>query len=258
MGSAWDRIDGNSSLLTFRETAMKILVIGAGGTIGRAVVDALAQHEVVGVGRSSGAVRADLADSASLRAMYEQVGTVDAVVCVAGAAAFGTVAELTDEGVELTLQNLRGRIDLVRYGLPHVRDGGGFVLTSGVLSSRPIPTSTIVTPVGAAVEAFVRTAALALPRSLRINGVSPPLVRGSALKLGLGDQGVPAATVAGWFVEAGKMSALGKCARWKGGASGLPWCFNTLRKKRLAALLSRWRVTKISRTSPSWSTALQR
>ena len=36
------------------------------------------------------------------------------------------------------------------------------------------------------------------------------------------------------------------------------WCFKTLRKKRLATLLSRWRVTRISRTSPSWSTALQR
>ena len=195
---------------------MKILVIGAGGTIGRAVVDALAEHEVVGVGRNSGAVRADLADYASLRAMYEQVGRVDAVLCVAGAAAFGTLAELTDEDVELTLQTLRGRIALVRYGLPHVRDGGGFVLTSGDLSSRPTPTSTIVTPAGAAVEAVVRTAALALPRGLRILGVSPPLIRESALKLGLSEQGVPAARVAGWFLEAVESERTGQVRSLEG------------------------------------------
>ena len=124
------------------------------------------------------------------------------MVCAAGAAAFGTVEELTDEGVDLTLRHLRGRFDLVRYGVPHVRDGGGFALTSGDLASRPNPTSAIVTPVAAAVEAFVRTAALALPRGLRINAISPPLLRETAQKRGLGDHGMPAATVAGWFVEA--------------------------------------------------------
>ncbi len=37
-----------------------------------------------------------------------------------------------------------------------------------------------------------------------------------------------------------------------------PLVFQHLVKKRSAALLSRWRVTNISRTSASWSIALQR
>ena len=41
---------------------------------------------------------------------------------------------------------------------PIFDDGGSFTLTSGDLTDHPIPASTIVTPVGAAIEAFAKTA----------------------------------------------------------------------------------------------------
>ena len=54
---------------------MKILIVGASGTIGRAVAAELGQrHEVIAAGRSSGDVRIDITDPASIRAAFENVG----------------------------------------------------------------------------------------------------------------------------------------------------------------------------------------
>ena len=67
---------------------MKIIVIGATGTIGKAVSAALGtKHEVVGASRR-GEVKADIEDVVSLRKLFESVKKVDAVVCCAGDAAF--------------------------------------------------------------------------------------------------------------------------------------------------------------------------
>ena len=64
---------------------MKILIIGATGTIGRAVAEALSgRHDVVRVGHRSGDLRADITDPASLERLFANVGRVDAVVSAAG------------------------------------------------------------------------------------------------------------------------------------------------------------------------------
>jgi uncharacterized protein YbjT (DUF2867 family) len=68
---------------------MKVLVIGATGTIGRAVAEALrAEHEVVSAARGSGDVRVDIASPESIREMFRQVGRLDAVVSCTGSAAW--------------------------------------------------------------------------------------------------------------------------------------------------------------------------
>jgi nucleoside-diphosphate-sugar epimerase len=64
---------------------MRILVVGATCTIGRAVVAALSTgNEIAGVTRKATAVRVDLADPNSVREMYRPVGKVDAVACAVG------------------------------------------------------------------------------------------------------------------------------------------------------------------------------
>ena len=63
---------------------MKILVVGARGTIGKEVVKALATgNEIIEASRSHG-VKVDIRDVASIRAMYKSVGKVDAVISAAG------------------------------------------------------------------------------------------------------------------------------------------------------------------------------
>jgi NAD(P)-dependent dehydrogenase (short-subunit alcohol dehydrogenase family) len=183
---------------------MNILVIGGTGTIGSAVAEALQdRHSVTVAGHSSGTHQVDLASAASIRQLFERVGTVDAVVSCAGRAAFGPLADLTDDDFQRSLSNkLMGQVNLVRYGLPHVADGGSFTLTSGVLSQEPSPGSAAISLVNAGVEAFGRAAALELPRGVRINVVSPPWVAETLEAMGRDPSGgLPAATVARAYVD---------------------------------------------------------
>ena len=157
---------------------MRILLVGATGTIGRAVLSALrGRHEVVEASHRKAQYQVDIVDSESIRALYERVGHVDAVIAAAGGAAWKPLGDLTDADLQFSLRyKLMGQVNLVRIGTHWVRDGGSFTLTSGVLAHQPVPGSTAVSIVNAAVEAFGRAAALELPRRLRINVVSPPWV----------------------------------------------------------------------------------
>ncbi|HKG95130.1 MAG TPA: short chain dehydrogenase [Gemmatimonadaceae bacterium] len=178
---------------------MRILVVGATGTIGKAVVELLSPtHEVVAASRRHGELRVDIADPDSIRAMYRQAGRVDAVVSAAGSARYAPLATLGDADLALSLANkLMGQVNLVRYGIESVRDGGSFTLTSGTLAQRPAPGSTAVSLVNAGVEAFARAAALELPRGERINVVSPGWVSETLAKMRRDPgEGTPAAEVA--------------------------------------------------------------
>lgn len=184
---------------------MKILVVGATGTIGSAVADALAaRHEVVRAGFSKAPVKVDIADAASIARMYESVGPVDAVVSAAGQAAFAPLAELTDEQFALCLQNkLMGQINLVRLGVGAVRDGGSFTLTSGVLSRRPMPGGAAISVVNSGLEGFARGGALEMPRGIRLNTVAPGWVRETLVAMQMDPSwGLPAAEVATTYVAA--------------------------------------------------------
>lgn len=170
---------------------MRALVIGATGTIGSAVADAFATagHEVLRASRNA-EVSVDISDPASIRAMYDRVGKVGAVVCCAGSGAFAKLGELSDEQLDFTIRNkLLGQVNLVRLGLDHVEDGGAFVLTAGIFSQRPPPGVPALALVNGALESFARAAALDLPRGIRIGTLSPPFITETAEKMGMPTQG---------------------------------------------------------------------
>ena len=97
---------------------MRVIVIGATGTIGSAIVAALsARHDVVAVGNKSGAIRVDLASPGSIAQMFQAAGKFDALVSAAGRAAFASLDDLTDADFQLGLANkLMGQVNLVRIG----------------------------------------------------------------------------------------------------------------------------------------------
>ena len=155
---------------------MKILVVGASGTLGQAVASTLGtHHELIRAGRHSGDVQVDLTDDASVQALFAQTGPLDAVVATTGRLHFGPLADMTPAQFNLGLQDkLLGQVRLTLAAQHHLRNGGSITLTSGIVSAQPIRDGVNATAVNAALEGFVRAAAFdLLPRGLRINVVSP-------------------------------------------------------------------------------------
>jgi NAD(P)-dependent dehydrogenase (short-subunit alcohol dehydrogenase family) len=192
---------------------MRIVVIGATGTIGRAVADTLAHtHDVVRVGHGSGEHRVSLESIESIDALLKSVKPFDAIVCAAGQAVFKPLGRLTDADFQLCLSNkLMGQVNVVRSGIRHIRDNGSFTLTSGALAHEPAPGGAAIGLVNAGLEGFARSAALDLPRGLRINVVSPPWVSETLESMGQNPAtGVPAIVVARAYVDAVEGKASGE------------------------------------------------
>lgn len=167
---------------------MKILVIGATGTIGKNVVKVLQEndHSVISAGHKNGDVTVDLASKKSIEAMFEHLEPVDAVISTAGVANFAPFNNLSDEDFALALSNkLMGQVNLVRIGKSYMTKGGSIILTSGVLSREPIPGSVAISMVNGALESFVKAVALELGSSLQIKVVSPLFVKETMEMMGM-------------------------------------------------------------------------
>ena len=132
---------------------MKILLIGASGTLGRAVAAELgARHDIITAGRKTGDVRIDLADKASIAAALARLAPLDAVVSTAGNVAWGPVLELTDSDWMLGVSDkLLGQINVARLAAGQLRDGGSITLTTGILAEEPIRTGVQATTFNAAI-----------------------------------------------------------------------------------------------------------
>ncbi|MCW3477123.1 short chain dehydrogenase [Limobrevibacterium gyesilva] len=165
---------------------LRVLLVGASGTLGRAVAAELgARHDIIAAGSKSGDIRIDITDPASIATALKQAGELDAVVCAAGEVAFVPLAAIEPAAIAesvygLGLRNkLMGQVNLALAARAQLRDGGSITLTTGILTDNPIAAGSSATMVNAAVEGFVRAAAIELPRGIRINVVSPNVLQES-------------------------------------------------------------------------------
>ncbi|MFJ2866428.1 short chain dehydrogenase [Kitasatospora sp. NPDC087314] len=185
---------------------MRILLVGASGTLGSAVRRALAErgHEVIGVGRTGGDLVADVADPEAVARLYTQAGPLDAVAVTAGDAVFKPLGELTADDVAATFRGKAlSQMELVRQGASQVAGTGSFTLVSGILTEEPIVAGAAASAANGAIEAFVRAAAIELPPQ-RINAVSPTVAEESLPAYGPffpGMEAVPATRVATAYVR---------------------------------------------------------
>ena len=165
---------------------MKILLIGASGTIGKAVANRLGEgHELIRAGFSDGDVKVDLGSIESIKSMFTEVGHLDAVISTAGVANFGAFDQLPDDEYQLALSNkLMGQVNLIRLGRGYMNQGGSITLTSGVLSREPMHGSVAVSMVNGALESFVKAAAIEL-NNFRLNVVSPVFVKETMAMMGM-------------------------------------------------------------------------
>jgi NAD(P)-dependent dehydrogenase (short-subunit alcohol dehydrogenase family) len=193
---------------------MKIVVIGASGTIGSAVAKLLRQrHQVIAVSRSSGDYLADITEKASIEATLGAIGKIDAIVSAAGSAVFKPLANLTDSDFEQSLHDkLMGQVNVVRAGAQYILPGGSITITSGTLAQEPIPGSAVISLVNAGLEGFGRAAALELQSAkVRVNIISPPWIRETLVALKMDpSSGMLANEVAKAYVQSVENSATGK------------------------------------------------
>ncbi|CAB4336847.1 MAG: short chain dehydrogenase [Actinobacteria bacterium] len=157
---------------------MKVLVVGATGLIGAGVAKELGKrHEVVPASRSS-LISVDVNDPDSIAEMFQRVGHVDAIVSCAGHVAFKELANLNREDyLHGFTDKVLGQVELVNQGMHHLSDGGSITLTSGILGREPIKSGALAALANGALESFVIAAAIDLPRGIRINIVSPTILK---------------------------------------------------------------------------------
>lgn len=193
---------------------LKVVVIGAGGTIGRAVVAALReQHEVIAVSRS-GTPGVDLAEPESIDALFDAVPDIDAVVSTAASVKLAPFGTLSDEALSQALRaKLFGQIALLQRAATRLREGGSVTLTGGRFDGL-LPGGSAGALANAGLEAFVAQAAQELPRGLRVNVVAPGWVQETLDALGLqGPKGTPAREVAQLYVSSVEGAMSGQALR---------------------------------------------
>jgi NAD(P)-dependent dehydrogenase (short-subunit alcohol dehydrogenase family) len=146
---------------------------------------------------------ATITSDASVDALYGKVGRGDAIVSAAGGLFLGPLPEMLPADFNVGLQDKRlGQVRLALLGQHVLNDGGSITLTTGI--DEPIHQGANAMAVNAALEGFVRGAAVELPRGLRINAVSPTMLVESLSNYGRffpGFDAVPAARVAQAYVR---------------------------------------------------------
>jgi NAD(P)-dependent dehydrogenase (short-subunit alcohol dehydrogenase family) len=160
---------------------MKIVIVGASGTMGSYLVNTFSkEHEVIKADRKGLDVKVDITSPPSIEEMYRQVGSFDALISTAGPTFVGPWSKLTDttfrSGVE---GKMMGQINLVLIGQHFINPGGSFTLITGGLTHEPQRHFANASAANAAVEGFVRAAAIELGNGIRINAVSPTVIENS-------------------------------------------------------------------------------
>ncbi len=157
---------------------MKILIVGGQGTIGQVITNHFKkEHDVIVAGRTTGNVTVDIANSDSIKSMFDSIGMLDAIICAAGEAKWDFFDNLSEDDFHIGLNSkLMGQVNLVRLGRSYLNPNGSITLTTGILADDPVVMTTSAAMVNGGIHSFVKAAALELKNGIRVNVVSSGLV----------------------------------------------------------------------------------
>jgi NAD(P)-dependent dehydrogenase (short-subunit alcohol dehydrogenase family) len=157
---------------------MKILIIGGNGTIGKRVVSHFQENnEIIIAGRTSGDVTVDIADSNSIKSMFDKTGKLDAIICIAGEAKWDDFNQLSEEDYYIGLKSkLMGQVNLVRIGQNYLNTNGSITLSTGILADDPVAQTTSAAMVNGGIHSFVKAVALEIENGVRVNVISSGMV----------------------------------------------------------------------------------
>lgn len=167
-----------------------VLVTGAGGGLGRPIVERLSEAgaRLVVSGRDAARldglpghpVTADLRlpgePQRLVEAASEHLGGLDGLVHVAGVVAFGPAVEADDDLLdEVFLADTFGPIRLLRSAIPLLNGPDAFaVVVSAVVAERPQPGMAAYSAAKAATSAFTVALAKEVRRQVRVIDARPP------------------------------------------------------------------------------------
>ncbi|OJJ11727.1 hypothetical protein BKI51_08430 [Alphaproteobacteria bacterium AO1-B] len=174
----------------------RVAVVGGGSGIGRAVAESAlkqgadviissrdaAKLESVAENQSGMTVLPlDMTDATSRTAWADRLGSIDHLVISASSAAHGAFSDLQEDPLRAMFDaKFFGPYLTAKAALPHLRDGGSITFFSGVLSRRPGMNCSGLGAVNGAVESLTYGLALELGPRLRVNCVSPGMIRSDA------------------------------------------------------------------------------
>ena len=161
---------------------MKIVIVGASGTMGQYLANVLERenHEVIRASRSSEEIQVDTTSTKSIEEMFARIGTFDALISTAGETFVGPWKNLNDQTFKKGIEGkMMGQINLVLIGQHYINPKGSFTLITGALTHEPQINFANASAANGAVEGFVRASAIELPNGIRINAVSPTVIENS-------------------------------------------------------------------------------
>jgi NAD(P)-dependent dehydrogenase (short-subunit alcohol dehydrogenase family) len=176
-------IVGGSSGIGF---ATAQAVVAAGGSVilmGRSGEKLDAARTRLDAGDRADARALDMTDEEAVAAVFGSLGpgTLGHLVVTASSAVHGPFSEVAVADVEsMFASKFFGPYRVARAALPALAEGGSITLFSGVLSRRPGMNCSGLGAVNGAVEALTRGLALELGPRLRVNCISPGMVRSEA------------------------------------------------------------------------------
>ncbi len=121
--------------------------------------------------------QADTHDEDALKAIFEEVGTIDHLVsaAVGGERTLKPFLEQTQEQFQAAYDKLWGYCKVVRTGAPYLAQDGSITLVSGSPARKIKPAQSPLSCVGASVENLARCLAVEMA-PIRVNIVSPGTV----------------------------------------------------------------------------------
>lgn len=160
---------------------MKIIIVGASGTMGKHLTNAFKkEHEVITAATKGCDISVDITSPESIENMYKKAGAFDALVSTAGPTFVGPWSKLSDKEFRKGIDGkMMGQINLVLIGQRYINPRGSFTLITGTLSNDPQKNFANAAAANGAVDAFVRAAAIELENGIRINTVSPTVIENS-------------------------------------------------------------------------------
>jgi len=173
-----------------------VVVVGGGSGIGKAIAAqsvaagadvivssrnrANLDQTVADIGAGT-AIPVDMTDPDAVALWADALPEIDHLVISASSAAHGPFSDLPEDNLRQMFDaKFFGPYSIAKFALSKLRPGGSITFFSGVLSRRPGMNCSGLGAVNGAVEALARSLALELGPDIRVNCLSPGMVRSDA------------------------------------------------------------------------------